>query len=95
MLICVFVVEKTDFYRSIWNCLNTASRYLGDVIFLEDKVLIGDGVDHGFAWWTTMISSVGVVDDDWGGLVVDGEGGHHLNYESMQVWKCSSMQVCK
>ena len=40
-----------------------------------------------------MISSGGVVDDDRGGFVVDGEGGHHLIYEIIKVCKCESMKV--
>ena len=60
----------------------TALTYSMALFFLEYKVVIGDGVDHGFAWWTS-ISSVGAVDDDWWGLVVDWEGGPHLNYESI------------
>ena len=41
----------------------TALTYSMALIFLEYKVVISDGVDHGFAWWTS-ISSVGAVDDD-------------------------------
>ena len=76
--ICQYINLWLNFHihRSFDECLKPIF-VLENWIFLEDKVLIGGGIDDGFAGLVTHATRG--VDDDGGGLVVGGEGVHLLD----------------